>query len=103
MYPTIAACPCGAGVLTVRYDCWPLVLDTARLNPIGELQALMEGRRTFHLIYPQMYRRHRLAIARWPTAVIGTIHREHKCGTGEVPEAHLMPKRVSVPREEPGF
>src|SRR5688572_18934801 len=90
-YPTKALCGCGMGVLTTRFDCWPISLDTAHLNPIGELQALMEGRRTFHLIYPQMYRRHSLSIARWPRAVVGTIHREHRCDTEEVSEVHLMP------------
>ncbi|MFF2551836.1 hypothetical protein ACFVUS_12600 [Nocardia sp. NPDC058058] len=88
--------------MAARYDALPLALDVEHLSQTGELMALLLRLKTWHIVYPHIYRRNSFAIRDEPFPRLGYILREHRCGlsapTGEA--LALPPPR---PSDHPGF
>ncbi len=73
-------CPtCRAPVRFRRWDAFDLVLDNQELGPLDEAACFVLGVRTFHLVEPNLFRRHKFAIVRQPDPSYGLILREHHC------------------------
>jgi hypothetical protein len=59
-----------------------VVLDAGELNPIGELDALHDGRRTWTVHHSgDVHSRSAIGIGRWPAAQgwRRTVHADHRC------------------------
>ncbi|USC17016.1 hypothetical protein [Rhodococcus sp. 11-3] len=80
--PSVTHCgDCGARVLACWHEGWHEVLEDAELSQVGEIAALMSGRRTFELCAKQLYRRTPYRIRNHPAPVISVVLTEHVCGT----------------------
>ena len=81
--PAETECPsCGAPVIAALVDrVMPAVaVDPVALTPLGELQALMAGRRTFDHWHEGLDARTAWTIARCPADPDHPVRPEHRCG-----------------------
>lgn len=95
--PRNSICPrCNAKTKTGRYDALPFTIDPWRLNPRGELTALLLRLRTWHIVDEHVYRRKAHAIRSEPQPRLGFVYREHRCGTPKPTADQLWLPRLPV-------
>lgn len=107
VYPGLAVRParmskchrCSRKVLRATKDGWSLVLDPDGLTLEGEVEAMLQGQRTFHLVGDHLYRRHAMAIDELPEPNHGKIIRVHKCDQ----PTSLHVREIERVSDDPGF
>lgn len=109
VYPGLATRPvrdskcykCSRKVLKATKDGWPLVLDPDALTLLGEVEAMLQGQRTFHAVGDNLYKRHAMAIDELPEPKHGKIVRVHKCE--QLTSVHVRKIERVCDANEPGF
>lgn len=79
-----------------RYDLPPL-------TQWGELCALIQGLKTFHLVEPNVYRRSAFRIHVMPAPDFGEVVRMHGCGVPQPGPTEVAPSKadIQLPDEPP--
>jgi hypothetical protein len=89
---------CGTRILVAYYDAMPRYWDRPALTPVGELDALLRGLRTWHVVGTEVYQRRAHSITEEPAPIYGDIHRDHKCG---IPQpAGVAVKEIPKPNKD---
>jgi hypothetical protein len=78
---------CGRIVFDAIVEGLPVHADPTPLTPIGELAALLAGRRTYDLARRELWHRDRWRICRREHPVVA----DHRCGIPPPPAGHVAP------------
>lgn len=104
-YPRKSQCgQCGEVVLVGLADGLDTKYDPYLLSQLGEIEALLRGKRTYWARHPMFSRRTTSTIRREPVPIDGFIIREHDCGTPRpTPQLLTTPRTLTadLPEECP--
>ncbi|MBO0879943.1 MAG: hypothetical protein J2P17_06160 [Mycobacterium sp.] len=97
-----ALCRCGLPVRRFLYNAMPLYLDDMPLTELGELDAVLNGVKTFSVYGSNLIRRTPAEIEQFPNPIGGQILREHRC---RVPVPAVLTRQVDkrYAGDDPGF
>ncbi|WIF20524.1 hypothetical protein SEA_JFLIX2_33 [Rhodococcus phage Jflix2] len=102
-YPRKSKCGrCGRVVLAGAVFGLDTRFDPYLLNQLGEVDALLQGLRTFYAHHPTFAHRTTSMIRREPIPKMGYIIREHRCDVAD-PPPHLQTQPVvhEIPADAP--